>query len=73
MTSGDVYRLSIRMPRRMRTTSVLRSGSWAGLMILLLLGCGCSSEPTAAVDGDPAGAHWVGTWSSAQQAPLPVL
>lgn len=73
MMAGDVFRLSFRMPRERRKTPMLRSGSWAGLMILLLLGCGCSSEPATSVGGDSAGAHWVGTWSSAQQAPVPVV
>jgi len=52
---------------------VLWGVSSAGLVILLLFGSGCSADPAAATDLDPAEAQWVGTWSSAQQEPIPVL
>ena len=71
--AGSVSWISIRTRRKRRIAPVLRGMSWASLMILLLLGPGCSAEQAAATDDDPAGAYWVGTWSSGQQEPVPGL
>jgi lysophospholipase L1-like esterase len=73
MLAGSVSWLFVRTRRNKRIAPTLRSVLWASLMILLLLGPGCSSEQAGATHDDPVGAYWVGTWSSGQQRPVPVF